>query len=270
MIPLAETPQYIHYAAIVGILILLEGLLSADNALVIAIIVKGLPRNERRKALFVGLIGSFVLRFLALFTASTLQKFWFLQAGGALYLIYLAITHLFRHQAHRKQEIKVKRKGFWQTVVLIELTDIAFAIDSVLVAVAVSNELWVIYTGVILGVILLRFAAFVLTRVIEKYPGLEHMAYALVFWVGIKLGVQSVVSLNEYHKLGWRVVHMSPVLFWTVTAAIIVIGIALSLQVKRKPVKERKEVLEIEKLLEGNPDSDTNHADSSKRSDGGM
>lgn len=270
MIPLAETPQYIHYAAIIGVLILLEGLLSADNALVIALIVRGLPRKDRQKALFVGLVGSFVLRFLALFTASTLQKFWFLQAGGAFYLIYLALTHLFRHQVHHKKEIKVKPRGFWRTVVIIELTDIAFAIDSVLVAVAVSNELWVIYTGVILGVILLRFAAFVLTRVIEKYPGLEHMAYALVFWVGIKLGVQSVVSLNEYYQLGWRVVHMNPVLFWTVTAAIIVIGIALSLQVKRRPAKERKEVLEIEKLFEGNPDRDTDHVDSAKRSGDGM
>jgi len=270
MLPLAETSQYIHYAAIIGVLILLEGLLSADNALVIAIIVKNLPPKDRRKALFVGLVGSFVLRFIALFTASTIQKFWFLQAGGALYLAYLAITHLFRHQVRRKKEIKVKPRGFWRTVVLIELTDIAFAIDSVLVAVAVSNELWVIYAGVIMGVILLRFAAFVLTRVIERYPGLEHMAYALVFWVGIKLGVQSVASLNEYYQMGWQVVHMSPVFFWTGTAAIIVIGIALSLQVKTRPKIKRKEVPEIEILLEGNPDSNSRDADSSKHSNDGM
>ncbi len=114
--------------------------------------------------------------------------------------------------------------SFWKTVALVEFTDISFAIDSVLVAVTVSKELWVVYTGVILGVILLRFGAGALVTLLEKRPGLEHMAYLLVGWVAIKLGMMSAHNFTLTFDLAWKVKEMPIGLFWTVTGIIVVLG----------------------------------------------
>jgi predicted tellurium resistance membrane protein TerC len=90
--------------------------------------------------------------------------------------------------------------GFWSTVAVIELTDIAFAIDSILAAIALVGsapaghigphpKLWVVLTGGMLGVILMRFAAIVFIRLLEKFPRFETSAYLLVTVIGMKLVV---------------------------------------------------------------------------------
>lgn len=85
-----------EYALVFLVLVVLEGILSADNAVVMAVIVKGLPHDKQRKALFYGLVGAFVFRFIALFLISFLVKIWEIQAIGAVYLLYLAIKHMWR------------------------------------------------------------------------------------------------------------------------------------------------------------------------------
>lgn len=230
---LAETNS-VAIAGTIGLLILLEGLLSADNALVIALLVRHLPEKDRKRALLVGLIGSFTLRFLALLAAKTIIQFWYLQAVGAAYLFYLPTKHFWpKKKLEEGQVHKIKKPlGFWPTVALVEFTDLAFAIDSVLVAVSVSKELWIIYTGAISGVILLRFAAFMLTRLLDHRPGLEHMAYVLVGWVAVKLAMLSIHTASEAYHLGWPVSEMNPVVFWAGTGIIIIGGVFFS---KKKP-----------------------------------
>ena len=80
----------LSYAWVLLVLVFLEGLLAADNAIVMAVMVKHLP-PEQRKALFYGLLGAFIFRFLALFLISIIANFWFIQAAGAVYLIYMSI-----------------------------------------------------------------------------------------------------------------------------------------------------------------------------------
>lgn len=229
-------------AGTIGLLILLEGLLSADNALVIALLVRHLPPKERRKALLVGLVGSFTMRFLALLSAKHLIAFWYLQAFGAAYLLYLPLKHFIGRSASGHGDRPVGAPpSFWKTVVLVELTDLVFAIDSILVAVAVSDNIYIVYTGAISGVVLLRFAAFVLVRMIEKWPGLEHMAYVIVAWVAVKLAFLSAHSAHEAKVLPTAVPEMPTWLFWSGTFAILILGTWMSARKRETPAAERPE-----------------------------
>src|SRR3954451_2843523 len=123
----------LEYGWILLILVALEGLLAADNALVLAIMVKHLSVDERKRVLFYGLAGAFVFRFASLFIISFLVDVWQVQAIGALYLIFMAGNHIFRKVVKGKaneKEVKEGKKngGFWSTVIKVEIADIAFAV----------------------------------------------------------------------------------------------------------------------------------------------
>jgi YkoY family integral membrane protein len=195
----------VQFADIVTILLLvvLEGLLSADNALVLAILVLGLPRRDQRKALRYGIVGAFVFRVIAILLAAYLIQIRWVMLVGAAYLLWLPYSHFFGHAdaASRRQPKKalpwLGMTAFWATVVKVELTDVVFAIDSILVAVAMSDKLWVIITGGILGVIAMRLVIGQLLVLVNRYPPLVDGAFIIIAWVGIKL-------LMEYlHTIGW-------------------------------------------------------------------
>jgi YkoY family integral membrane protein len=189
----------------VGLLVVLEGLLSADNALVLAILVLGLPRKQQRKALRYGILGAFFFRILATLLAVHLIAFGWVKLLGALYLLYLSYAHFFGHgdQAERRT-IKPARpwlglSAFWATVVKVELTDIVFAVDSILVAVAMSNKLWVIITGGILGIITMRLVIGQLLVIVRRYPALVDGAFVIIAWVGIKLLIEYLHQSGYIH-----------------------------------------------------------------------
>src|SRR5262245_41398467 len=146
----------------IALLVALEGLLSADNAMVLAILVLGLPKREQRKALRYGILGAFAFRSAATILAAYLIKLGWVKLVGAGYLLYLFFSH-FRGPGEGQDRRKAPKAqpwlgltAFWATVVKVELTDIVFAIDSILVAVAMSPKLWVILTGGVLGIIMMR------------------------------------------------------------------------------------------------------------------
>jgi len=176
--------------------VLLEGLLSADNALVLAVLVRHLPRKQQHRALLYGILGAFILRFLGILVAKYIIAFWYLRAAGAAYLAYLCIAHFAGKASAKKRGRSSEGMGFWPTVVVVELTDIAFAIDSILVAVALSEKLWVIYTGVVIGIIALRLVAGLFIALLRKYPALDHTAYVITGWVAIKLFINSFESFS--------------------------------------------------------------------------
>src|SRR5512145_2909011 len=118
----------------IALLVLLEGLLSADNALVLAILVLGLPRKQQRKALRYGIAGAFVFRILATLLAIHLLQLTWIKLVGALYLLYLSWHHFFGHAGGEQERRAIKPArpwmgltAFWATVVKVELTDIVFA-----------------------------------------------------------------------------------------------------------------------------------------------
>ena len=176
----------------VGLLVALEGLLSADNAMVLAVLVLGLPKPEQRKALRYGIVGAFVFRTLATLAAAYLIKLGWVKLAGAAYLLYLSYRHFFMTDAEtRRTPPKAKPwlglSAFWATVVKVELTDIVFAIDSILVAVAMSPKKWVIITGGLLGIVMMRLVIGKLLSLIERYPQLVDGAFIIIFWVGARL-----------------------------------------------------------------------------------
>jgi len=240
---------------VVGLLILLEGLLSIDNALVLGLLAKRLPKEMRARALAYGLIGAFVFRVLAILLAGFLLQWTIAKLLGGGYLIFIALKHLLFQQAeHDDNKVVLDEEGqpqivdsvtggrlnkerenleieqrvplgasmvtetdyealgntpertaegescnivshsqaaFWRTVLVIELTDIAFAVDSILAAMALAgsktSKLWVVILGGILGVILMRFAAAMFIKLLDRFPRFEISAYLLVIVIGLKL-----------------------------------------------------------------------------------
>jgi YkoY family integral membrane protein len=187
----------------VALLVALEGLLSADNAMVLAVLVLGLPRHQQRKALRYGILGAFFFRILAILLARYLIEILWVQLVGGLYLLYLPYAHFFRRAegVHRTTVTPARPwlglSAFWATVLKVELTDIVFAVDSILVAVAVSDKLWVIITGGILGIIAMRLVIGQLLVLVQRYPALVDGAFIIIAWVGLKLMVE------YFHGIGW-------------------------------------------------------------------
>ena len=192
----------------IGLLVILEGLLSADNALVLAILVLGLPKEQQRKALRYGILGAFAFRILAILAATQLIAFAWVKLIGGGYLMWLTISHFFLHgsDAGERRAIKPARawlglSAFWATVVKVELTDIVFAVDSILVAVAMSSKQWVIITGGVLGIIAMRMVIGQLLAIVRKYPALVDGAFVIIGWVAIKLFVEyaSQAGYIDFH-----------------------------------------------------------------------
>jgi YkoY family integral membrane protein len=185
----------------IGLLVILEGILSADNALVLAVLVMPLPQDEQRKALRYGILGAFVLRTLAcIFAVALIQSHWMKLLGG-LYLLHLSYRHFRSHSG--SEEGRPRGVGrifglsdFWSTVVKVELTDLVFAIDSILTAVGMSKKLWVIITGGILGIIAIRLLTGQLLAVIRRYPRIVDGAYVIIAWIGIKLSLEYLHAIH--------------------------------------------------------------------------
>ena len=177
----------------IALLIALEGLLSADNALVIAVMVLGLPKRDHKAALHYGLVGAFAFRIAATLLAVYLIALAWVKLLGGLYLLYLAYSHFSSRESGAERHTPPKAKAwlgmsaFWSTVVRVELVNLAFSIDSILVAVAVSPKLWVVLTGGVLGIVAMRLVVGQLIALIEKYPALVDGAFVVIAWVAIKL-----------------------------------------------------------------------------------
>ncbi len=219
-------------------LVLLEGLLSADNALVLAIMVRHLPKEKQQRALLYGLIGAFAFRLIAILLASFVLRLWWLQALGAAYLLFLPVKHFLRRQ--NPQDAKPVGLSFWRTVVAVEITDMAFAVDSVLAGVTfVGNrheKVWVVYLGAVIGIVLLRFAAGSFIKLLDRYPILDHVAYVLVGWVGVKLAFLATHNYDVNVGIpGIDAQEMPHIVFWSVLAAIAGIGTWLAVRRSNPP-----------------------------------
>lgn len=239
----------LEYGWVLLVLIGLEGILAADNAVVMAVMVKHLPKEQQKKALFYGLLGAFIFRFATLFMISFLVNVWQVQALGALYLLFIAVKHLYdQYKEDKSPNLSAKKtggSGFWMTVLKVEIADLAFAVDSMLAAVALAmtlpeygdftigglngGQFTVMFLGGLIGLIIMRFAATWFVKVLNKYPTLETAAFLIVGWVGVKLAITtlshpSVGFLNEHFPESgfWKIT------FWTVLLAIAVGGYIIS------------------------------------------
>ncbi|GAA0348313.1 TerC family protein [Bacillus carboniphilus] len=194
---------------LIGTLVIMEGLLSADNALVLAVMVKHLPGKQKKKALFYGLLGAYLFRFIAIGAGVFLIQITWVKYLGAGYLAWLAIKYFIdkrKEAAGDDEDIEGLSKGsifirlfgnFWGTVAAVEVMDIAFSVDSVLAALAISDQIWVLLLGGMLGVLMMRGVAGIFLKLIERVPELETTAYVIILFIAIKMGTSEFIHIDH-------------------------------------------------------------------------
>lgn len=247
-----------HDLAVIGLLVLLEGVLSIDNALVLGLLAKRLDKSYQSKALTYGLVGAFVFRIIAIGLAQYLLRWSVVKLLGGLYLVWVAVKHFFftksdeHAAADLAKPLRSRSRDFWSTVLAIEITDMAFAVDSILAAIALVGpppgngepdafhpKLWVVVTGGMIGVALMRLAAVLFIRMLEKFPRFEAAAYLLVIVIGMKLlldwGFNSPANPHamDFHSSD------SPAFwgFWVAMAVCFAVGFIPKKPEKRSQVK---------------------------------
>jgi len=210
-------------------LIVLEGLLSIDNAAVLGAMVINLPTdqdvpwpkalgslgkllhpllgNQRGAALRVGLLGAYAGRGLMLLLASLVVHNPWLKVIGAAYLIRLAFDNLgLAEESDAGTEIRrVKATSFWGVVLTVEIADLVFSLDNVVAAVSLSNKLWVVMVGVAMGILFMRFAASLFSYAVEREPILHQAAYLLVFNIGVELLLEELAGLEITDNLRFAI-----------------------------------------------------------------
>ena len=216
------------FVVIVGQLIFLEGILSIDNAAVLGALVSHLPDdvppvwpeawqslgerlqrllgNQRTAALRVGLLGAYLGRGLMLLAASFVIRNPWLKVIGALYLLRLAFDNL-GHAEVGETDGHVhptEARSFWLLVLTVELADLAFSLDNVVAAVAVSDKLWAVMLGVFIGILIMRFAAGWFSYLVEREPVLKSSAYLLVLAIGVQLllGEFAGLVISDWARFG--------------------------------------------------------------------
>ena len=253
MIPfsLSDVPLIAWY---IGVLVFLEGLLSADNALVLALMVRHLPKREQKRVLQWGIWGAILFRIVAVGLSAILLKFWVFKVIGGGYLLYLAIKHFLQADPGHEAGAGGPRSKFWGMVVSVVLTDIAFSIDSILAAVAMADEFparfgdngkfSIVLAGGVLGIITMRFVVRYFVILLDRFPGLAQGAYALVSWIGLKLVLSGLYSgkFIPFHINDW--------LFWSVMLAIAVLSLVIRPRPSSLPMSSNLELLETEDLAD--------------------
>jgi YkoY family integral membrane protein len=195
--------QAAEAAPIIVSLIVIEALLSVDNALAIAALAAPLPPAQRKKVLFLGIAGAYLFRGLALLVASWIIAHMWIKVLGALYLVYLMCAHL-TTPPPQDEPGAVKRDQFWPIFWSIQLVDLSLSIDNVVAAVALSNKLWIVCTGVFIGILALRFSVGIFVRLLAKHPILGPTAFLVVGFVGMLLlaEIGFHVEVPSYAKFG--------------------------------------------------------------------
>ena len=171
-------------------LIIIEGLLSVDNAMAIAALASGLPKHQQKFALRIGILGAYLMRGLSLgFVAYIAHNPW-LKILGAAYLLYLMASNLAKKEEEEEGSGKTISKSLLVAVIQIEVMDLSLSLDNVVAAVALDKRLWVVCVGVFIGILALRFVAGYCIKLIEKFPILMKTAFLLIGFVGVTLLVE--------------------------------------------------------------------------------
>ena len=175
------------------VLVALEAVLSADNAIALASISKGLEdANAQQKALNLGLIIAFVLRISLILTATWVIQYWQFELLGALYLLWLVFQHFTSNTDSEGEDQGPRFASVWQAIPMIAFTDLAFSLDSVTTAIAVSDNTFIVVTGASIGIIALRFMAGLFIRWLDEFVHLESAGYITVGFVGLRLLVKVI------------------------------------------------------------------------------
>lgn len=212
--------DYLHFhfsveaPIVLLILVLLEAVLSADNAIALAAIAQGLEDKKlEQQALNLGLVVAYVLRITLLLTATWIQNFWQFELLGAGYLLWLVFQHFTTDEEEENQRNEPRYNSLLQVIPVIALTDLAFSLDSVTTAIAVSQETWLVLTGTTIGIVTLRYMAGLFILWLDEFENLEDAGYITVALVGLRL-LLKVVNDNFVPPEWAMIIAISLVLAW--------------------------------------------------------
>ncbi len=223
----------------IGFLVFLEGVLSVDNALVLALIVRPLPEKLQKRALTYGIAGAIFFRILAISTAVYIMHLEWVKFAGGAYLVYIPIKYLWDRRSGSQADAEKRHsqiRSFWFTVLIVEISDIMFAIDSILTAVALTQKLWIVLTGGLLGLIAVRIAAGFFIKILARYPRFEPTAYIMVFLVGLKLLMEGIVAKLNFTGIDFH--DPKDISFWAFWGAMIMTILYGFLPQKNKSAKQ--------------------------------
>ena len=190
--------RWVELAPLLPVIISLELVLSADNAVALASITKNLNNIDlQKKALNTGIFIALILRILVILTAQFILNFWPFKLVGGLYLISLSISKLIsisNLETNKNDDMKKdpSNNSLLHVILLLSVTDLAFSIDSITAAVAISDQFLLVITGAIIGVIALRFTSGLFIKWLQIYVHLEKAGYIAVALIGIKLIIQLI------------------------------------------------------------------------------
>tara|TARA_Y100001968_G_scaffold16395_1_gene13065 strand:+ start:856 stop:1578 length:723 start_codon:yes stop_codon:yes gene_type:complete len=191
--------RWVELAPLLPIIISLELVLSADNAVALASITKTLDNIDlQKKALNIGIFIALIFRILVILTAQFILKFWPVKLIGGIYLISLSISKFINNSDIKTKDINnnndsINKISLVRVILLLSITDLAFSIDSITAAVAISDQFLLVITGAIIGVIALRFTSGLFIKWLEIYINLEKAGYIAVGIIGIKLIIQLIL-----------------------------------------------------------------------------
>ena len=204
---LDQVDSWYEIFTLLPILISLELLLSADNAVALASLTKSLESSLlRARALNIGITISLLFRIFLILLSNLLLEFIFIRIFAGLYLIYLFFSNVFINSEpsiSEKDNSKIHNKfKFLKVVVLLSITDFAFSIDSITTAVAISDQYILIIFGALIGVLALRFTSGIFLKLLDKFSRLETAGYIAILIVGIKLLLNTLIKesiLPDYY-----------------------------------------------------------------------
>ncbi len=212
-------------------ILLIEILLSIDNAAVLAVMIKDLPPKQQSKALKYGIVGAYALRGACLLLASYLVKILFLKILGGLYLCWLSYSFFFSNKDEAEEEIKKNDNFifkyfknafgvFWTTVIMVEFMDLSFSLDNIFAVVAFTDNIYLICAGVFIGILAMRFVAQKFVKILEKFPALEKTTFIVIALLGIKLSLSGILDYMPGNSI-------SPILNNHTTDVVFSMGILL-------------------------------------------
>lgn len=195
------------------VLVVLEAVLSADNAIALAAIAKSVENPQsQRQALNIGLVGAYILRIALIFAATWVIKYWQFELLGAIYLLWLVFNYFYASEEEGEAEAKsLGFKSVWQVIPTIAITDLAFSLDSVTSAIAITEDTWLIVAGGTIGIVILRFLAGLFIRWLQEYTYLEDAGFITVGFVGLRLLLK--VWLPDYLIPEWVTIAVVAVFF---------------------------------------------------------
>ena len=185
-------------------LILLEVVLGLDNVIFISIVADRLPQHQQKKARRLGLILAMLLRLGLLTIISFILKlqgniFTLFSTGisgkdlililGGLFLIYKSTTEVYHKMEGEEgdKSKKIKANTFSSVIFQILILDMVFSVDSIITAVGMVSELWIMYVAVVVTVAIMLFAAGPISRFINRHPAFKMLALSFLLLIGVSL-----------------------------------------------------------------------------------